>query len=79
MGRIKRTPTKDELTAFDEVVAILGGDLAVARAVGNLSKSAIQRWHRTGVPAERCADLERLSGIPRGRLRPDLFDLPDAA
>lgn len=76
MGRLKRTPTQSEMEALAEALAIMGGYRAVATAIGNLSKTAIQRWSVSGVPAERCADLERLTGIPRWRLRPDLYKTP---
>lgn len=33
--------------------------------------SALSQW--TQVPAERVRDVERLTGIPRHDLRPDLF------
>jgi DNA-binding transcriptional regulator YdaS (Cro superfamily) len=36
-----------------------------------ISPSAISQWHR--VPAERTIDIERLTGIPRHDLRPDLY------
>jgi DNA-binding transcriptional regulator YdaS (Cro superfamily) len=36
-----------------------------------ITSSAISQWHR--VPAERTIDIERLTGIPRHDLRPDLY------
>lgn len=32
-------------------------------------------WDR--VPPDRCRDVERLTGIPRHILRPDIFDPPN--
>lgn len=43
----------------------------VARELG-LSRSAVAMW-RT-VPAERVVSVERITGIGRERLRPDLYD-----
>lgn len=37
----------------------------------NIRSSAVAMWTR--VPAERVADVERITGIPREKLRPDLF------
>ena len=42
----------------------------VARSLG-ISRSAVSRWQQ--VPAERVAAVERATGIPRERLRPDLY------
>ncbi|RWF78254.1 MAG: hypothetical protein EOS26_05805 [Mesorhizobium sp.] len=36
-----------------------------------ISPSAISMWTR--VPADRVAEIERVTGIPRGELRPDIF------
>ena len=30
-------------------------------------------WKWDVIPAERCADIEAMSGIPRHKLRPDVF------
>lgn len=42
-----------------------------------ISQSAVSMWER--VPAERVVEVERISGIPRHRLRPDLHLPPDSA
>jgi DNA-binding transcriptional regulator YdaS (Cro superfamily) len=47
---------------------------AIARAL-SITPSAIHQWHR--VPAERVIEFERVTGIPRHELRPDLY--PEAA
>jgi len=41
----------------------------IARGLG-VSRSAVHQWER--VPAERVVEIERISGIPREKLRPDL-------
>ena len=38
-----------------------------------VNKSTVLRWEERKVPAERVVDIERLTGIPRHELRPDLF------
>lgn len=43
---------------------------ALARELG-LSRSAVWQWSR--VPAERVVEVERITGIPREALRPDLY------
>ena len=42
----------------------------VARSLG-ITRSAVTRWEM--VPAARVLDVERATGIPRERLRPDLY------
>ena len=45
---------------------------ALAKAVG-VNRSTVLRWACGLVPAERVAAVERLTGIPRETLRPDIF------
>lgn len=50
-----------------------GGIVAVAKALG-ISDEAVRLWRVHGrVPAERVVDLERITGVPRESLRPDLY------
>lgn len=42
----------------------------VAYGLG-LTRAAVLKWQQ--VPAERLIDIERITGIPREDLRPDLF------
>jgi len=39
----------------------------------SLNKSTVLRWERAGVPVARVLDIERLTGISRHELRPDIF------
>jgi DNA-binding transcriptional regulator YdaS (Cro superfamily) len=43
----------------------------------NIHASAISMWAK--VPAERLPDVERITGIPRHDLRPDICPPPGAA
>jgi DNA-binding transcriptional regulator YdaS (Cro superfamily) len=47
-----------------------GGVVRLSLALG-LSRAAVAQWHR--VPAERVLEVERLTGISRYELRPDVF------
>lgn len=51
---------------------------SVARAL-NVNKSAVTRWVRGRVPAEKVLDVERVTGISRSQLRPDLYPPGDGA
>jgi DNA-binding transcriptional regulator YdaS (Cro superfamily) len=37
----------------------------------NVRLTAVSKWHR--IPAERIVEVERITGIPREELRPDLY------
>lgn len=50
----------------------------LARAIG-VNKSTITRWATGRVPAERVLDVERVTGVPRHDLRPDLYPVPTLA
>lgn len=53
-----------------DVAAPAGGVVALSLQLG-LSRAAVAQWKR--VPAERVLEVERLTGVPRQRLRPDLY------
>ena len=48
----------------------------IGEALG-INQSAVSGWKR--VPAERVPDVERVTGIPRHLLRPDLWEPPALA
>lgn len=56
--------------------AMRQADLAVKLGI---QPPALSKWKRNRVPAERVLDVERLTGIPRWRLRPDIYPQPEAA
>jgi DNA-binding transcriptional regulator YdaS (Cro superfamily) len=42
----------------------------------NVDKSTVMRWELRRVPAERVLEVERVTGVPRHELRPDLYPEP---
>lgn len=38
-----------------------------------VNKTTVLRWEDNGVSAERAVEIERAWGIPRHKLRPDIF------
>lgn len=48
----------------------VGGPIALANRLG-IKHPALYSWKR--VPAERVLDIERLTGVSRHALRPDVF------
>lgn len=53
-----------------------GGVVSLARELG-IKHTAMYSWKR--VPAERVLDIERIAGISRHELRPDIFGEAPAA
>lgn len=53
-----------------------GGVVALARELG-IKHTALYSWTR--VPAERVLDIERITGVSRHELRPDIFGQPEQA
>lgn len=56
-------------------IAKAGGLRALGRALG-IKFQSIQNWRQ--IPAERVIAVERATGIPREKLRPDIFGAPRA-
>lgn len=50
-----------------------GGPRKIAAEIG-ISSQAISQW--AYVPAQRVLDVERVSGVSRHMLRPDLYPVP---
>jgi DNA-binding transcriptional regulator YdaS (Cro superfamily) len=60
--------------AMEKAKALAGGAAAMANAIGGLTSQAVSQWKRA--PAERVLDIERLTGVSRHELRPDVFGPP---
>lgn len=60
--------TNQEIVAY--TVKKAGGMNVLAKALG-IRYQAIQAW--TKIPAERIVAVEKVTGIPREKLRPDLY------
>lgn len=57
--------------AIERAINLAGGPTALAREIGGLTSQAVSQWKKC--PAERVLDVERLSGVSRYELRPDIF------
>jgi DNA-binding transcriptional regulator YdaS (Cro superfamily) len=55
---------------------LVGGVSKLAALLG-IRHQSFYSWHR--IPAERVLDVERVTGIPRHELRPDLYPQPESA
>lgn len=38
-----------------------------------IKQPSISGWRKRGIPIERVPDIERVTGIPRREIRPDMF------
>lgn len=57
----------------ERVISAYGGGSALARRIG-VSRNAISQWHASGrIPAERVLEIERLTGVSRHDIRPDIY------
>ena len=63
--------TKEALRA---AITAAGGGEKLGQALG-ITRQAISQWPE--VPAERVLEVERLSGVLRHRLRPDIYPAAD--
>lgn len=62
--------------ALASAVSVAGGFTALGRQLG-ITGEAIMQWKR--VPAHRALDIERVTGVAKERLRPDLWVPQEAA
>lgn len=46
--------------------------VVLAKRLG-ITQGAISQWLKRGVPPERCKAVEKITGIPREKLRPDIY------
>jgi DNA-binding transcriptional regulator YdaS (Cro superfamily) len=62
---------------LEQAIATLGSQTALAKAIGK-SQGHISKWlERSYVPAESVLAIESATGIPRHKIRPDLY--PESA
>jgi DNA-binding transcriptional regulator YdaS (Cro superfamily) len=61
---------QDRSPALVAAVALAGGYASLAAKLG-LNKATVHQWNR--VPAERVLAVEAATGVPRQRLRPDIY------
>ena len=64
---------KKSLRFLVEAKGLRFADLARGLRV---DKSTITKWSNGRIPAERVLEVERLTGISRADLRPDIYPLP---
>ncbi len=65
-------------SALEQAKAAVGGNTALAEKLAEIgiaiTPQAISQWRL--VPVARAADVERVTGVARHLLRPDVWDRP---
>jgi len=67
---------EDRKAALKRAIVNAGGQAAFARAIG-VTAQAVSQWEE--VPPLRVLATERISGVSRSDLRPDLYPVSDEA
>jgi DNA-binding transcriptional regulator YdaS (Cro superfamily) len=60
-------------SSIEQAIANVGGRSQVAKRLG-VTVEAVRQWIERRIPAERAVELEKISGVHRSELRPDLWD-----
>lgn len=60
--------------SLQKALGKIGGATALANSLG-IHRQAVHQWSRPGrqIPAHHIVEIERLTGVPREELRPDLY------
>jgi DNA-binding transcriptional regulator YdaS (Cro superfamily) len=59
-------------TPLEQAICLAGGMTQMARDLDLSGHSTVYQWTKTRVPAEKCPDIEALTGIKCEALRPDV-------
>jgi DNA-binding transcriptional regulator YdaS (Cro superfamily) len=72
MENTLESPLINASELIEQAAEKCGGQIGLARALG-VSPQAINKWKSSRVPAERVIDFERVTGISRNCVRPDIY------
>lgn len=64
----------DQISALDRAIKAAGTAKDLAAQIG-VTPQALSQWRQ--VPPLRVLEIERLTGVSRHELRPDLYPVPD--
>lgn len=60
------------MQAIEKAINAAGGLSKLADLL-NVKPQVVHNWRSRGIPAERVLEVERVTGIPRHKLRSDLY------
>ena len=61
------------LIALNRALPDKWGQARMAKLIG-IKQQSVSKWRRFGVPPLRVGQVSKVSGIPRHRLRPDIYN-----
>lgn len=64
-----------DTSIFDRIVKGAGGTQAALAVALGVQPMTVSGWKKRGVPPERVLDVERVSGVSRHEIRPDLYPM----
>ena len=70
--RLILPPQEEQNKGVAEALVLVGGQERLAELLG-VSQPMIHKYLCIRCPAERAVQIERLIGVPREKIRPDLF------
>lgn len=59
-------------TPLDRAIKIIGGTTKLAKELNLSGHAVVYQWGKTRVPAEKCPDIEAITGVKCEELRPDV-------
>jgi DNA-binding transcriptional regulator YdaS (Cro superfamily) len=60
------------MQALEKAINAAGGLSKLAKML-EVKPQVVHNWRVRGIPAERVLDIERATGVPRNKLRSDLY------
>lgn len=71
--------TLARMKIMDRIIKAAGGQSELARRL-DIRQQSVYYWIQRGrVPAERVLEVERVTGVPRHQIRPDLYPVERSA
>lgn len=64
--------TLSYMSEFELVVKAAGSQSQLARAL-NVTRQTVASWRHRGIPLQRAIEIERVLGVPKETIRPDIF------
>ena len=66
------------MNAIANAISKAGGASKLARALG-ITRQAVEQWKGRVVPPEHVLEIEKITGVSRYELRPDIYGAPPAS
>jgi len=67
------------MNVVTKAIEDFGGVTKLAAALGEISYQAVRKWEVSGVPPRRVLLFEKVTGLPRHKIRPDIYPPEESA